>query len=345
MQIFYSNKHRLHAPPNELHGGAFVQPFEMPSRMDVILERLKERGFDEIADPGPVDLTPLSQIHAPSYLRFLETVWEDWKAEGMQAEVIATNIPARGMHLDRPPRNIDGKVGYFCHSSETAMTAGTYEAACASLASAQAAQSHVLAGAPGAFALCRPPGHHATRDQFGGYCFLNNAAAAAQMLRNGGVARVAVLDIDFHHGNGTQDIFYDRGDVFFASLHGAPEDSYPYYIGHADEAGRGAGEGSNLNLPMPPGTGYSAWSEALDHAVANILAWQAEALVVSLGVDAFKEDPISFFRLDSDDFTDAGRRIGQMGLPTVFVMEGGYAVDEIGINTVNVLEGFADHDC
>jgi acetoin utilization deacetylase AcuC-like enzyme len=200
----------------------------------------------------------------------------------------------------------------------------------------------VASGARAAFALCRPPGHHATADQYGGYCFINNAAVAAQMFRDTGAGRVAILDIDFHHGNGTQDIFYARGDVLFASLHGAPQQAYPYFIGYADETGQGAGAGANLNFPMAPGTGYDAWSAALDIAIAKIRDWGADALVVSLGVDAFKEDPISFFRLESDDFTDAGRRIGRMNLPTVFCMEGGYAIEAVGINVVNVLEGFAD---
>jgi acetoin utilization deacetylase AcuC-like enzyme len=155
-----------------------------------------------------------------------------------------------------------------------------------------------------------------------------------------GARRVAILDVDFHHGNGTQAIFYGRGDVLFASLHGDPMDMYPYYAGFADETGTGAGEGLTLNYPMPPNTPYGPWSEALDNAIARIRAWGAEALVVSLGVDAYKDDPISFFKLDSPDFTDCGRRIGRMGLPTVFCMEGGYAIEQVGVNTVNVLEGF-----
>ncbi|MFZ1682467.1 MAG: histone deacetylase family protein, partial [Rhizobiaceae bacterium] len=193
-----------------------------------------------------------------------------------------------------------------------------------------------------AFALCRPPGHHAARDMYGGYCFFNNASVVADMFRSDGAARVAVLDIDFHHGNGTQDIFWERGDVFFASLHGHPEDAYPYFIGYADERGAGAGEGTTANYPMRPGTGYGEWSAALDHAIARIRAFGAEALVVSLGVDTYKEDPISFFRLDSPDFTDCGRRIARLGLPTVICMEGGYAIEAVGVNTVNVLEGFND---
>jgi acetoin utilization deacetylase AcuC-like enzyme len=244
------------------------------------------------------------------------------------------------MQMSRPPRNIDGKVGYYALANETAMTRGTWEAALSSAASAQAAQRHVAGGASAAFALCRPPGHHATADMFGGYCFINNVALVAEAFRAQGAGRVAVLDIDFHHGNGTQDIFYGRGDVFFASIHGAPEDAFPYFLGYADETGAGKGEDANVNYPFPPGTAYGHWAEALDDALARIRAWGAEALVVSLGVDAYKDDPISFFRLDSPDFMDAGRRIGGLKLPTVFCMEGGYAIEAVGINAVNVLEGF-----
>jgi acetoin utilization deacetylase AcuC-like enzyme len=342
MRIIHSEDHRLHFPQAELSGGQFVTPFERPSRVEYVLNRLKERRLTEIGAPEAVDMGPIRALLDPEYLAFLETAWNDWKAEGMAGEIIAANVPARGMHLDRIPTNIDGKVGYYCHASETAMTAGTWAAALASVSCAQTAQRIVAAGADAAFALCRPPGHHATADQYGGYCFINNAAVVAQMFRDSGAARVAILDIDFHHGNGTQNLFYDRADVLFASLHGAPQEAYPYFLGYADETGVGAGEGMNLNYPMSAGTGYGAWSGALDDAITKIRAWGAEAVVVSLGVDAFKDDPISFFRLESDDFTNAGRRIGAMRLPTVFCMEGGYAIEAVGINTVNVLEGFKD---
>ncbi len=342
MKTFHSDDHRLHFPQAELSGGQFVTPFERPSRVEYILNRLRERGLNDIAAPGAADLDPVVRIIDPGYLGFLQTAWDDWKAAGFAGEIIAANVPARGMHMDRIPHHIDGKVGYYCHASETAITRGTWAAACASLACAQAAQREVAAGARAAFALCRPPGHHATRDQYGGYCFINNAAVVAEMFRLNGAARVAILDIDFHHGNGTQNLFYDRDDVLFVSLHGAPQDAYPYFLGYADETGRGAGEGFNANYPMAPGTGYGDWSGALDHAIARIAEFGADALVVSLGVDAFKDDPISFFKLDSPDFADAGRRIGRIGRPTVFCMEGGYAIEAVGINTVNVLEGFAD---
>ncbi|NAZ36156.1 histone deacetylase family protein [Rubellimicrobium sp. CFH 75288] len=342
MQTFFSEDHRYHFPQAELSGGQFVTPYERPSRVEFVLSRLKERGLGDIVAPPGADLKPARRILDEGFLRFLETAWDEWKAAGMKGEVIAAGMPTRRQRHDRIPRNIDGKVEYYCHASETAITQGTWRAALSSLASAQAAQRAVAGGARAAFGLCRPPGHHATSDQYGGYCFLNNAAVAAEMFRLDGAARVAVLDIDFHHGNGTQDIFWRRGDVLFASIHGDPLDSYPYFAGFADETGEGEGEGCTLNVPLPPGTGYGPWSAALDDLIARIRDFGAEALVVSLGVDAYKDDPISFFRLDSPDFTDAGRRIGRMGLPTVFLMEGGYAIEQVGVNTVNVLEGFLD---
>jgi acetoin utilization deacetylase AcuC-like enzyme len=341
MRTFFSEDHRLHFPQAELSGGQFVTPFERPSRVEYVLRRLKERGLGDIEAPGAVDFTPVRQIHDAGFLEFLETAWAEWKAAGFAGEIISTGFPARRMPgAGRRPRHIDGKVGYYALAAETAITAGTWAAAQSSCASAQAAQRHVAGGKRAAFALSRPPGHHAASDMYGGYCFLNNVAVVAEMFRIDGARKVAVLDIDFHHGNGTQDIFYDRGDVFFASLHGHPEDAYPYFIGYADETGEGSGEGATANYPMRPGTLYGEWSQALDHAIGRIRAFGAEALVVSLGVDAFKEDPISFFKLESDDFTDCGRRIEKLGLPTVFVMEGGYAIEAVGVNTVNVLDGF-----
>ena len=188
----------------------------------------------------------------------------------------------------------------------------------------------------------RPPGHHAHHDLYGGYCFLNNAAIAAQGFRDAGAARVAILDVDFHHGNGTQDIFYRRSDVLFCSLHGDPRDAYPYFLGYKDETGEGEGEGYNFNYPMPPGTGFEVWDSALAAACRKINAYKPDVLIVSLGVDTFKDDPISFFKLTSDDFKSYGARIARLKRPTLFVMEGGYAIAAIGLNTVNVLEGFLD---
>jgi acetoin utilization deacetylase AcuC-like enzyme len=189
-------------------------------------------------------------------------------------------------------------------------------------------------------ALTRPPGHHAGPDFFGGYCFLNNAALAAQALRDAGAQRVAVLDVDYHHGNGTQTIFYERADVLTVSLHGDPRTEYPFYLGHADERGAGSGEGFNLNLPLPAGTGCAAWRAALHEGLQAIARFAPDALVVALGVDTFEGDPISRFTLASADYLTAGRDIAAARLPTVFTLEGGYAVAALGVNVVNVLEGF-----
>ena len=258
---------------------------------------------------------------------------------GYRGEIIPTGFPARRMR-QREPRNIDGRAGYFALSMETAITAGTWEAAMASAATVQAAQRLIAAGQSCAFALCRPPGHHAAADMYGGYCFLNNAAIAAQMFLDQGAKRVAILDVDFHHGNGTQDIFYRRNDVLFVSLHGQPEDAFPYFLGFGDERGEGEGEGLNVNYPMAPGTTYGKWGKALAAGLKKVHDYGPDAVVVSLGVDTFKDDPISFFRLESKDFTHYGARIATLRRPTLFVMEGGYAIDAIGVNTVNVLEGF-----
>ena len=339
MQVVRSDDHLKHFPTGELSGGLFVRPFECPERWQHIMDRLGVRGFKDFAEPAALDMGPVRQIHDQGFLEFLETAWDRWLAEGYEGEILATCFPARRMQV-RKPVHIDGLVGYYALAIETAITSGTWEAAQASAAIAQTAQRIVAGGARSAFALCRPPGHHAAKDMYGGYCFLNNAAIAAQMFLNDGAKRVAILDPDFHHGNGTQDIFYDRDDVLFVSLHGAPEHAFPHFLGYEDETGAGKGEGFTVNYAMPPNTGYDEWGGAMDDAIKGIEAYSPDALVVSLGVDTFERDPISFLRLKSDDFTDYGGRIAKLKLPTLFCMEGGYAVEEIGINTVNVLEGF-----
>jgi acetoin utilization deacetylase AcuC-like enzyme len=339
VRIVFSEEHRQHFPQAELWMGEFVTPFERPSRVEYVLRRLKERGFSDIVAPCRLDMKPVRKLHDKGFLKFLETAWQEWLAAGGRGEIIPTAFPMRRMR-QRVPNHIDGKAGYYTLATETAITAGTWAAAQASAAVVQTAQKLVAAGEPAAFALCRPPGHHAASDMYGGYCFLNNAAIAAQSFIDGGAERVAILDVDFHHGNGTQDIFYRRRDVLFCSLHGQPEEAFPYFLGYRDETGEGEGEGFNVNYPMPPGTGFDGWGKALDDALRRIKRYRPDAVVVSLGVDTFKEDPISFFRLESDDFRTYGARIAKLKRPTLFVMEGGYAIEAIGINTVNVLEGF-----
>jgi len=339
MKIIYSEDHRYHFAQAEISGGEFVTPFERPSRLEYILSRLKQVGMTDISPPDPLDMAPVRSIHDAGFLDFLETCWDDWIAEGYRGEILPLGFPARRMQV-RCPSQIDGKVGYYCLATDTAITKGTWRAAQASCAVAQTAQRLIANGARTAFALCRPPGHHAAKDMYGGYCFLNNAAISAQMFLDQGAKRVAILDVDFHHGNGTQDIFYHRNDVLYCSLHGQPQDAFPYFLGYGEETGLGAGEGFTLNYPMPPRTGFDVWGAALGDALVEIKAYGPDALVVSLGVDAYKDDPISFFRLDCPDFTTIGTRIARLGLPTLFVMEGGYAIEAIGVNTVNVLEGF-----
>lgn len=340
MKTVYSQTHELHFPKGELYGGELVRPFECPERCTFIVEALKQRGFNDFMVPDDLDMTRVRRVHSAPYLEFLEAAWSRWALAGYKGEAIPTVFPARRMQ-QREPDEIDGKLGFYAMAIETAITAGTWQAACDSAAVAQTAQQLISCkGESAAFALCRPPGHHAGVDLYGGYCFLNNAAIAAQGFLDDGASRVAILDIDFHHGNGTQDIFYNRSDVLFLSLHGEPKDAFPHFLGYADETGSGPGAGFNQNYPMPVGTNYDTWSEALTQSLKRIREYKPDALIISLGVDTFKDDPISFFKLQSDDFLRCGSRIGNANLPTLFVMEGGYAVEEIGTNTANVLQGY-----
>ena len=339
MITVFSTDHLLRSPRTELYGGELVRPHECPERAQIVLERVQSERLGDVIAPAAFGMQPLLRVHEERYLEFLRTAWSEWTAAGNRGEAIPDCWPSRRM-AQRVPRSIAGKLGYYAMAGETSISAGTYEAARAAADVALTGASRLKQGERAAFALCRPPGHHAAHDLYGGYCFLNNAALAAQFLRDAGADRVAVLDVDFHHGNGTQDIFYRRGDVLYASLHGDPADAFPYFSGYADETGVGPGAGFNLNLPMPPGTAFDVWREALRAALARIEDFRADALVVSLGVDTFAADPISFFRLQSADFTAYGRMLGACAVPTLFVLEGGYAVGEIGINVVNVLTGF-----
>ncbi|MCM0613771.1 histone deacetylase family protein [Marinobacter sediminum] len=339
MKTVFSPLHRRRAVKTELDGGLLIEPHEKPSRAETILARVKDQALGEILEPDEFGLGPVKRVHTEDYIAFLETCWEEWVAAGKRGEVIPTFWIGRGMR-HRLPTDIDGRVGYFSMGADTSISDGTWEAACASANVALTAQKLVAGGERAAFALCRPPGHHAHADLFGGYCFFNNAAIAAQAFRDQGYERVAILDVDFHHGNGTQAIFYNRSDVLTISLHGDPDLAFPHFLGFEDETGEGNGEGYNLNIVYPPGTPYSIWSRGLETACKRIEAFRPEALIIALGVDTFEEDPISFFKLKSGDYLTLGKRIEELGLPTVFTMEGGYDVDAIGVNAVNVLQGF-----
>jgi acetoin utilization deacetylase AcuC-like enzyme len=343
MRTFYNDQHALHHGKVEMFRGELVPCFEVPARVDYVLDELRSRRLGAIESPADIASGAIARVHAQRYIDFLAGAWDEWVAlapANAQRDALPSYWPIRTFRSDVLPASFPARMGLFSFDAGSPLTAGTWTAARAGAGCALAAAQYVLTGGQSAFALTRPPGHHAGTDFFGGYCFLNNAAIAAQALRDGGTARVAVLDIDYHHGNGTQSIFYDRADVFFASLHGDPHTDYPYYLGYADERGSGPGLGFNLNLPLPRGTGFAAWRSALAGALRGIAGFDAQALVVSLGVDTFEGDPISGFGLRSPDYLQVGEDLARVGLPTVFVFEGGYAVAEVGINAVNVLEGF-----
>jgi acetoin utilization deacetylase AcuC-like enzyme len=344
MKTFYNHLHAQHQGKVEMFRGALVPCFEVPARADYVLAELQRRTPGAVLGPKTFGEAALTSIHSPRYLNFLGTAWDQWVAmdpANAEKDILPSVWPTRSFRSDVEPENFAAKVGLYSFDAGTPFTRGTWAAARAGADCALSAAQAVLSGDRAAFALSRPPGHHAGADFFGGYCFLNNAALAAQHLRDAGTRRVAVLDVDYHHGNGTQAIFYERPDVFFASIHGDPRTEYPFFLGHADEVGSGAGEGANLNLPLPRGTDYATWAEALETALTAIARFGADALVVSLGVDTFEGDPISGFALQTDDYLRVGERLHRAGLPTIFVFEGGYAVDAVGVNVVNVLQAFA----
>ena len=327
--------------------GELVPCFEVPARADFVLRELVRRGLSPVQTPqaeaAVLGASALATIHTPRYLDFLAHAWDEWVAldpANASKDAFPSLWPVRSFRTDVLPANFSARMGLFSFDAGSPITSGTWAAARAGADCAVMAAQHVANGARAAFALTRPPGHHAGADFFGGYCFLNNAALAAQHLRNSGLQRVAVLDIDYHHGNGTQAIFYDRPDVLFTSIHGDPHTEYPFYSGYADEVGTGAGHGVNHNLPLPRGADFAQWRAALTVALRGIAKFGAQALVVSLGLDTFEGDPISGFKLRSDDYFRVGEDIARAGLPTVFVFEGGYAVAELGVNAVNALDGF-----
>lgn len=342
MISFFTSQHARHAPATEFFRGERVPCFESPARAEVVHAELVARGH-EMREPTHDSTTLLAQVHSARYLAFLRNAWDDWLAldpANAGVQPFPSVWPVRSLRSDVEPENFVARLGLYSMDNGTPLVAGSWAAAKAGADAAVSAAAVVGPGARSAFCATRPPGHHAGADFMGGYCFLNNAAVAAQAFRAGGCERVAILDVDYHHGNGTQSIFYDRADVLFVSLHGDPRTEYPFFLGHADETGTGAGLGFNLNLPLQAGTGVDAWFAALDTACARITGHRPDALVVSLGLDTYAADPISHFQLQAADFSRLGAQVARLGLPTVFVLEGGYASAELGVNAVNVLDGF-----
>ena len=342
MISFFSPHHALHAPAHEFFRGERVPCFESPSRATFVIDALSAQGH-EIRSPDCDSWGLLNQVHTARYLAFLQTAWAQWLAldpAHAALQPFPSIWPIRSLRDDQEPLNFTARLGLYSMDNGTPLVAGTWAAAKAGADAAASAASLLGTGHRAAFCATRPPGHHAGADFMGGYCFLNNAAVATQALLAGGCARVAILDVDYHHGNGTQSIFYDRADVLVVNIHGDPRTEYPFYLGHADEVGIGQGMGFNLNLPLPARTTAENWFLALEAACNRVQAHSADALVVSLGLDTYAGDPISTFALLSPDFLRLGRRIKNLGLPTVFILEGGYAARELGVNAANVLEGF-----
>jgi len=340
---FYNEHHAQHEGRVDMYRGELVPCSEKPERVAMVLKECERRGLGAIVTPHGVPLMTLERVHSPRYLHFLRTAWSEWLAldpGNAGKDAFPAVWPVRTLRSDIEPDNFCARLGLYSMDCGTPLTSGTWVAAKTGADCAVNAAHALQRGERGTFALTRPPGHHAGSDFFGGACFLNNAALAAQHLLDDGRDRVAILDLDYHHGNGTQSIFYGRGDVLFISIHADPRVEYPFYLGHADETGSGAGAGYTMNLPLAPGSSSAAWFAALETACVKIAMTRPQALVVSLGVDTFAHGNDPRFNLHSGDFLRIGERIAHLGLPTAFIFEGGNLSPELGINTVNVLEGF-----
>ena len=341
MITVYSDEHKYHHGSGELFRGSVVPCVENPDRASEILSRIRTIGLGDVRPAHDFGLTPVHRVHSERFVAFLQSAFDQWKSISDKPDALPSAWPSH-RSSSQEPESINGWLGYFSFDAGTPITAGTWRAAKAAADTALTAQEIVGEGAPAAFALTRPPGHHASSEQYGGYCFLNNAAIAAEAMLHDGADRVAIIDIDYHHGNGTQAVFYDRSDVLFISIHADPAQEYPFYHGYAQETGRDDGEGFNVNYPLPTGTGWERYREALDDGLRRISAFGPDALVVSLGVDTFDGDPLGAFRLSSDNFTEIGRRISELSTPTLFILEGGYDLESIGLNVTNVLCGFEE---
>ena len=340
MRTVFSVDHAFQNGRSELIDGQIHPPVEKPARAEAIHRAVEAAGLGKIVAPDPLDEAALAWVHTPRYLTFLREAWDAWTRAHGTWDALPLAWPCRPLSR-REPQAIDGRLGYFSFDAGTPITGGTWQAATASASVALTGAALVSGGERAVFSLCRPPGHHAAAELYGGYCFLNNAAIAAEAFRANGAERVAVFDVDYHHGNGTQAIFYDRADVLYASIHADPRQDFPFFLGYADEAGAGAGAGANLNYPLALGTGWNTgYADALRDAIARIDRFGADAVIVSLGVDTYDGDPISGFKLKTDEFPKLGAALAGLGRPTLFVMEGGYAVDALGDNVAATLSGF-----
>ena len=337
MKAYFAEEQKRHDPTFFLSSGAPQPNPEQPERVERLLSGARAAGL-EILRPADHGLGPISAIHTPEYVDFLKRIYERWqRIEGASAEVIPNIHPLA--RTGSYPASAVGQAGYHMADTSCPISADTWDSACWSAWTAVSAADSVLEGDAWSYALCRPPGHHAFRDVAGGFCYFNNSAIAAQCLRSH-VDRVAIIDVDLHHGNGTQGVFYERNDVLTVSIHADPVRFYPFFWGHADERGEGLGLGYNLNLPLPRRSADAVFLETLGTALRRVEAFAPEAIVVALGLDAFEGDPFGGLSVSTPGFARIGEAIARLRLPTVVVQEGGYLCDELRDNLTSFLSGF-----
>jgi acetoin utilization deacetylase AcuC-like enzyme len=336
MLTLYAPLQRTHRHAYILKGGMQASSYETPERIDSILSAIDRARLGPVEAPEDGGLEPLYAVHDEGLVTFLATAYAQQQASSRSsAPVFPAYFAPAGQR--RRPDCFEGQKGYYCIDMEVPIGAHTFRAALASAHTAWSAAQRVRAGHAPVYALCRPPGHHAGPDFMGGYCYLNNGAIAAQALGRD-KERVAMLDIDYHHGNGTQAIFCAHPGVWYGSLHIDPRVAYPYFAGYEDERGVGAGDGTNWNVPLPPGTGPARYLSALDALLDRLCAFEPRWLVVSAGFDTYQHDPISTFQLTTATYHEIGVRLRALGLPTLVVQEGGYHVADLGKNVVALLQ-------
>ena len=337
MKFTFAEPQRAHNPAMFLSAGARKPNPEVPERIQRLLTGANDAGLSMIAaqDHG---LAAVSAVHSPEYLEFLQTIYGQWQTINGASDEVIPNIHPNRRDFSYPTSPV-GRAGYHMADTACPIAADTWKSAYWSAQTAIEAAKLVQSGEPAAYALCRPPGHHAYADMAGGFCFLNNSAIAAQILRESH-DRVVILDVDLHHGNGTQGIFYHRADVMTVSIHVDPSVFYPFFWGYASERGEGAGLGYNYNLPLTRGSGNQEFLDALDLALDRICAYRPGALVVALGLDASEHDPFGGFTVNEQGFTSIAQKCASLKLPTVIVQEGGYICDQLGGNLTHFLRGF-----
>jgi acetoin utilization deacetylase AcuC-like enzyme len=335
--LLYSPAHALHAPLNEFEQGRLIDYRETPGRVEGIYRRLLARGIGRpVRAAYTASVDDLFEVHDLKMLDFLEAVSHSVRGEDDYLYAGAFAIRPGTASL---PKSLAGRLGAYCTNPNSPIGQGTWKASLAAAGLAlQGVQMILRREATCAYALCRPPGHHAGPDFFGSYCYVNHAALAARRLA--ALGQVAILDLDYHHGSGTQAIFWEEPRVLYASLHVDPNLDFPYFSGYSHETGGSQAPGSTLNLPLPPGITSNHYLQALDALIHTIRAFHPAALVVSLGFDPYQDDPLSAFRVEAGAYTAVGARVAALGIPTLFVQEGGYAVEALPALAENFLTGF-----